>query len=899
MKLHTSSLRLQLLLMSLTVVVFPMLLATAFSIMSQKEQIDRSLQREMNSSLGACRLFYDNLQERLEMMTLAVANDNTCKTTIRLGVLPQLQKQVSLLASKYGMDFLLMTDTAGKILARHPYVQQDDSSLSGHPLIQNALQGKVTTVAHHEIHPLLVTAPADATKKESQQVLFIESSIPIKIRETPVGTILSGIRLSGNKAMMLNMQKAADADKTVLLVEGNITAASYQPDFPNNPDNPLLQLIYPPGGQVNKESPDTPTTITCPMDGRRLAVKWYSIEGVNKQPLAALATLLDYDRAASLINAATLRILTVFFIGMVLAAIISFLVSRSIVSPVKSLSGAMQEVQEGKISKRIPVNRQDEIGILANGFNTMLGKLQAQFESLQKEVREREKAELSLAGEKERLAVTLRSIGDGVITTDIQGRVLFINTVAEQLTGWRNDEAQGKHSNEVFHIIDEKTGETCASPISRVLKLGRIVGLANHTALIAKDGSRRSIADSGAPIRNRESKIIGVVLVFRDVTLEKKMEEELINARKLESVGILAGGIAHDFNNILAAILGNIELAAYRTPDAESRALLTEAQKAIRRATKLTQQLLTFSKGGDPVKETASLPKIITESAEFVLHGSKVSCNYNFQDDLWLVNVDSGQIGQVIQNIILNAKHAMPQGGNINISCKNVQDAASESLLSIPEGKFVRIIIADSGIGIPQEILDNIFDPYFSTKNEGSGLGLAICYSIINKHKGNISVQSKPGKGTVFSIYLPADTSAEITAEHQPSMRHATKASRIILMDDEEMIRDLAVKQLTMLGHKTIPVVDGNQAVDKYQELQDQGTPADLVIMDLTIPGGMGGQKAARRLLDLDPAARIIVASGYSNDPVMSNYREYGFIAAVSKPFSLIELGNAIDAALD
>ncbi len=284
---------------------------------------------------------------------------------------------------------------------------------------------------------------------------------------------------------------------------------------------------------------------------------------------------------------------------------------------------------------------------------------------------------------KERLTVTLRAIGDGVITTDIQGSITFLNKMAEQLTGWGNVEVNGKPSTEVNNIINEKTGQQCASPISRVLKTGRIIGLANHTALIAKDGSKRIIADSGAPIRDWESEIIGVVLVFRDITLEKKMEEELIKVRKLESVGVLAGGIAHDFNNILSAIQGNIELATHLiTNDAKVLSLLSEAQKATKRATKLTQQLLTFSKGGDPVKEPTTLTGLILDSADFVLHGSHVSCDYTFPDDLWMVNVDSGQIGQVIQNIVINARHAMPEGGRIDIRCDNVEDAESAVLVA-------------------------------------------------------------------------------------------------------------------------------------------------------------------------------------------------------------------------
>lgn len=512
-------------------------------------------------------------------------------------------------------------------------------------------------------------------------------------------------------------------------------------------------------------------------------------------------------------------------------------------------------------------------------------------------------AKKQLASEQERLAVTLRSIGDGVIATDTSSNIVFLNKVAEELTGWKSEEAKGKPSSEVFNIINEKTGLECTSPIQRVLELGRIVGLANHTALIAKDGTLRSIADSGAPIRNPESKIVGVVLVFRDVSHEKRIEEELLKIRKLESIGVLAGGIAHDFNNILAAILGNIELTAFRIPeeDIKSIRLLKNAKKATRRATKLTQQLLTFAKGGDPVREEINLPELITESADFVLHGgSQVACTYNFPDDLWRVEVDSGQISQVIQNIILNAKHAMPGGGTVTICCDNLSDAVPESLLSIDAGDFVRITLQDTGIGIPKEIIDKIFDPYFSTKQEGSGLGLAICHSIINKHDGYLTVDSIPGKGTTFTIYLPAipDTGVTTTKNSGIGITPSVTAARIMVMDDEVMLLDVALSQLTVLGHEAILVTNGVQAINRYQELQDQGSPVDLVIMDLTIPGGMGGQEAARQLLKIDPKAKIIVASGYSNDPVMADYEGYGFCAAIAKPFDLKELNSTITSVL-
>lgn len=585
--------------------------------------------------------------------------------------------------------------------------------------------------------------------------------------------------------------------------------------------------------------------------------------------------------------------IALFILITVLGAGSAFLVwsTKRIVLPIKLLVRATDSISQGCWQTELPaIHGNDEIAQLTSSFQEMAGKLATTYTDLNENIRNIKKSQEDLSAEKERLAITLRSIGDGVISTDTNGYITLINKRAEELTGWSQEEAKGKHVGKVLQLID---------PVSSIIQPGEKEIFMEQVTLIAKDNNHSVISVSSAPIYGSKTIKLGSILVFRDRTEYLKMQKELVRTHKLESVGILAGGIAHDFNNILSVIQGNIELATYRVEkDAKAVSLLSDAKKATKRAAKLTQQLLTFSKGGDPVKETTSLPKLITESADFILHGSQVSCDYAFQEDLWIVNVDSGQVGQVIQNIILNAKHAMPEGGRINIHCNNVDDAASEPLLSMYEKSFVRINIQDTGVGIPPEIIDKIFDPYFTTKQEGNGLGLAICHSIISKHDGHITVQSSPGKGTLFTIYLPAELSKDITVVKEQKARPAMNAARIMVMDDEEMIRNLVQTQLAALGHKTVLVIDGKQLINKYQELQDSGTPVDLVIMDLTIPGGMGGQEAAQQLLQLDPDAKIVVASGYSNDPVMANYLEYGFCAAVVKPFDLEELKMGIDSAL-
>ena len=504
----------------------------------------------------------------------------------------------------------------------------------------------------------------------------------------------------------------------------------------------------------------------------------------------------------------------------------------------------------------------------------------------------------SLFEEKERAQVTLRSIGDGVITTDTEGKVVLINAIAERLTGWTQREAEGKPLTEVFYIINEKTRERCENPVDKVLREGKIVDLANHTALIARDGAERIIADSGAPIRDESGNIIGVVLVFRDATEKQKLEEEILKAGKLESVGILAGGIAHDFNNILTAITGNISLAMrdIKPSDAIFRRLV-DAESACLRAKELTYQLLTFSKGGAPVKKTVSVSEIIEDSARLALAGSNVRCKISVPDDLLPADVDEGQISQVINNLLINAVEAMPGGGVITVRAENLT-AGKGDALPLAYGKYLKISIQDQGTGILPGHLRKIFDPYFTTKQKGSGLGLAICYSIVKKHDGHISVESVLGSGTTFSIYLPA--SSKEPARKKDSREEPIRGEgKILVMDDEAIVRDVTGQILKHLGYDAEFAGDGSEAIELYRKAKESGKPFDLVIMDLTVPGGMGGKEAIHWLIEIDPDVRAIVSSGYSDNLVMSDFRQYGFKGVVAKPYKIQQLALALHNVLN
>ncbi len=509
------------------------------------------------------------------------------------------------------------------------------------------------------------------------------------------------------------------------------------------------------------------------------------------------------------------------------------------------------------------------------------------------DVTEQRQYEKHLAEETERLMVTLRSIGDGVISTDIEGKITLMNRVAESLTGWSHKEASGRRLSEVFRICNEKTGAPCEDLVARVVRTGNVVGLANHTVLISRDGTQRAIADSAAPIHNLEGEVIGVAIVFRDVTEKQKIEEELVRMEKLESLGVLAGGIAHDFNNILTALLGNIGLAKMRSqPGDVIHKRLAEAEKAASRAKDLTMQLLTFSKGGAPVKSTTAIADIVNESCSFALAGSNVSYHANIDSNLWNVEVDKGQIGQVINNIIINANQAMPRGGRITLNVSNAK--ITDNIGGPVEGDYVKISVTDEGPGIPKDHFQRIFDPYFTTKPRGSGLGLATSYSIIKKHDGFIFVDSEPGAGATFSIYLPA-TERNNVCESAEDPVIWKGAGRVLLMDDEESILEFGSEMLSVLGYQPVVAGDGKTAVELYEESLRRNKPFDAVIMDLTVPGAMGGGEAIRHLLRIDPDVKAIVTSGYSNDPIMSEYRKYGFSGVVIKPYNIKDLGEALN----
>lgn len=514
-----------------------------------------------------------------------------------------------------------------------------------------------------------------------------------------------------------------------------------------------------------------------------------------------------------------------------------------------------------------------------------------------RDVTERQRADQRLRDEKEQLAVTLRSMGDGVITTDAAGLVVLLNGTAEQLTGWSQGEAKGRPLSEILPLTSGEETGIGEELLLEVLRTGDAITINRQVQIRNRTGRLYTLALKAAPITTSQGGYSGVVAVFRDATVEQKIEEDLQKASKLESVALLAGGIAHDFNNILTAMLGHLALA--RATEMPTPQVLASIEKACLYATDLTRQLLSFARGNDPVRRRENVAEIIEESVRFALHGTKMRCCFDLAGDLWRAELDRGQINQVVNNLVINAAQASGEGGILHVGASNVVVGREERVATLKTGDYVRISFRDHGSGISPEHLARIFDPYFTTKPTGSGLGLATSYSIIKKHGGLIRVESEAGEGTTFTIYLPVEPDANPSLETPKANLEAPaeprrSGGRVLFMDDEDILQELVAAMLEHLGYEVACAGHGQEAVRLYVE--SLGTPRsfDVVIVDLTVPGGMGGQETMRCLLEFDPGAKVVVSSGYSNDPIMAAYREHGFSGVIAKPYQMAELDKVL-----
>lgn len=572
-------------------------------------------------------------------------------------------------------------------------------------------------------------------------------------------------------------------------------------------------------------------------------------------------------------------ILFVIAINLVVAlvlGIVLFIASKKIVlDPVAELARATSTLGGGDLSVRVNVETSGEIRSLVDSFNQMLGNL--------------EKATVS----KEHMDKIIDSMIDTLIVVSGDSKILMANSAALALLGYEEKELAGQP----FEIVMEDGLPKPERIMDEILTKGFIGNL--EAEYRTKDGRRISMLFSGSMMPGKHN-VTEIVCVAKDITKIKELEEELQKLRKLESVGVLAGGIAHDFNNLLQGVFGFISMAGISIDDrGKALAALEKAEKALETAVGLTGQLLTFSMGGKPVMKRIALPSVIGNSVNFAMSGSNSDSRITVAKELWQVEADPGQIGQVIQNVVINAREAMPGGGNVEISAGNVDLPAGDHPLLPEGGKFVRIAVGDSGTGISGKHLPRIFEPYYTTKPKGSGLGLATSFSIVRNHGGMIDVKSEAGKGSTFFIYLPAREAGEAPpGESRAGAAARSRKGRILVMDDEEQVRDVAMGLIDALGHNVECAENGEVAIEKFRQARNSGTPFDIVILDLTIRGGMGGEEAIGKLREIDPDVTAIVSTGYSDNPVVSEYRTYGFATYLNKPYTIHSLKESLDSLL-
>jgi|GEM_PF-886222 len=619
------------------------------------------------------------------------------------------------------------------------------------------------------------------------------------------------------------------------------------------------------------------------------AIRWTAVYEI---PLHSLG--VSFRNATFIIGAVTLM-------AILFSILLALSFARRITGPVTRLAETAENISRGQWDTPLPeCASRDEVGALTLTFASMTRQLRSAREALLQKVEDLRGSERQLIRQKKRLDATLQSIGDAVIACDPDGMIRFVNPAAADLIGAPANTLAGKTFAGLVQLTDPSTGAPLPDPVAAVRTGGTHSSRNSDARLTNLTGDIRTVEHLSTPVRNESGDIVGAVVVLRDVSRIRELARERNRTEKLESLGVLAGGIGHDFNNLLSVIMGDLSLLELNlADDPENAPLVKNASSAVDHARDLTRQLLTFSKGGAPVKHTASLKELVTETLKFALHGTSSTWNVHAPDDLWKANIDAGQIHQVFHNLILNAHQAMPEGGTITVHLMN-RALKPDNASHLPAGRYLQIDLSDKGPGIPPTELEKIFDPYFTTKPTGTGLGLSSVYSIVQAHGGHVTAASN-SHGTTFTLHLPAADS-ESDAEDEPVVIPQTNPSgpcRILLLDDEPGIRLTTTRLLEHLGHDVTAVDTGEEAVQRYLEALESEQPYDVLIFDLTIPGGYGGKEALRRILEVDPTANAIVSSGYSEEGVLSHYRDFGFKARLEKPYSFEELKSVLATILD
>lgn len=616
-------------------------------------------------------------------------------------------------------------------------------------------------------------------------------------------------------------------------------------------------------------------------EGRMVLVPRTDSHG-RRYIFGASLQLTEYNTIA---RHALMTALGIGLLVMVLAFLFSVVITRRLVLPISQLTKAADQMASGDLEISFPDSDIREIHSLTRSFGRMRDELKHTIEALR--------------GSEEHLKKIFETMAEGCVYITADGEIAYANTEAERILGLHRDTIRGKS----YVSPDWKIIRIDGTPMppeemagSRAMKEQRLIR--NVVMGIQRDDASVCwVTVCAAPLFNMNHTLEGVIGTFTDITEQQRVQDELQNKQKLESLGILAGGIAHDFNNLMSGIYGNIEMALEESRKRGVKEYLSCAISTIDRARNLTRQLLTFAKGGTPTIRLESLTPFVQKTAQFALSGSPVSCTFLLPDTLWKCKYDKNQIAQVISNLVVNAQQAMSESGNIMIAGQNVV-ITEDTNPQLKPGRYVKVSVGDSGTGIPEEILSRIFDPFFTTKSNGHGLGLSTCYSIVKRHGGTITVESETGKGSTFHVFLPAstDTASETVGEENKTSYSGT--GTILLMDDERITLEVERSILESFGHSVVCVENGNEAIDSFNKADGEKHEFVALILDLTIPGGLGGKEVIKEIRKVDKDIPVIVASGYADDPVIANPAQYGFTASISKPFRKRELAEILKKCL-
>lgn len=524
-------------------------------------------------------------------------------------------------------------------------------------------------------------------------------------------------------------------------------------------------------------------------------------------------------------------------------------------------------------------------------------KVEARTAELRSEIAIRGQAEESLQRSEEKLRLALEASGQGNWDWNLVEGELIWSDKCKALFGLRADATV---SHEAFlQLVHPEDQGMIRHAVSQTLEQREDYDV--EMRVLWPDGTIHWVASKGRVLHDESGKPVRMIGVTHDITERRRLENDLINARKLAAVATLAGGIAHDFNNLLAVVQGYVELAKLEVSSSNRVSTnLMAAERAILQAAELTKRLITFARGTDPVRRLCDIREMIRDTVDRGVAGLPLALTYSIEDDLWPVEVDEEQLRQAIKNLVANAGEAMSEGGSLKIGAKNVQ-VSSHDLLPVPEGAYVRISVEDTGVGIAEKDLPYIFDPYFSTKQrgiqKGMGLGLSVSYSIVSRHQGCITVESQRGNGTSFFVHLPVLVGETPVKSIATEDKHETTKGRkkVLVMDDEAMIREVTKQLLTASGYDVEIAADGLEAIHLYTRAKKANDPFAVVFLDLSVKGGLGGVPALKRLQKIDPHVKAIISSGYSDDLIMKNYRKYGFLEAVTKPFTLEKLTGVME----